>query len=146
MLQKKCDTLQAKCDEYMEKKKDSSKMDSANADFLVAVSRRVKLCSQASNVTGSDLAHFDSMDDDSIRAEAIKAVHPAFDSAGKSSVYLEARFDSIVEQVGTATRMRKGSLNKMMEKYDAADPEEAKARAHQAGKDAWKQPLATVKK
>lgn len=147
-MQKKMDKMQAKLDEYASKTM-NKKMDAADSeDFNAAVKKRVKLIKSASAVCSKEAVEkLDSLSEDEIRIEAIKAVHPRFDGEGKSSVYLEARFDSVMETIDVAERMRKGTYDaKRAEKYDAVDSNEAKERSRAASKDMWKEDLSAVKK
>lgn len=141
----KYDALKAKMDEMEEKKKED-RMDSDT--FRLSVRRRVKLEKAAEKLLSSETVEkFDSMNDDELRKAIIKAKSPKADLEGKSSVYLEARCDSITEVLGEteSTHKEMGSSVLKTEKFDSASPEEARKRAVNAGREMWKQPLTAVK-
>ena len=140
-LMDKMDKMEAQMDEAASKTM-NTKMDSA--DVETKVQSKLRLIRQAERVVGSQAAlKFDSLTDDEIRAEVIKHVHPRAELDGKSSVYLEARFDSITEQVTTAESFRKGTeaTKKQMAKYDNADPKAARAAYIEEQRNAWKSDL-----
>ncbi len=159
----KCDALEAKVDEYEAKKdtqispKVSGKPSGAplydrkdSKDFQDAVRARVKLERDAARAVGSaTVAKFDSMSDDELRAAVIKARYPKAELAGKSSAYLESRFDSIVEQFAESESVRRsmgGSLLERTDAMDVVDPAAARQKAHNDSKDAWKADLSASKK
>lgn len=159
----KCDALEAKVDEYEAKKdtqispKVSDKPSGAplydrkdSKDFQAAVRARVKLERDAARAVGSaTVAKFDSMSDDELRAAVIKARYPKAELAGKSSAYLESRFDSIVEQFAESESVRRsmgGSLLERTDAMDVVDPAAARQKAHNDSKDAWKADLSASKK
>jgi len=141
----RADALQAKLDQYQADACPSERKDSD--DFRVRVRKRVKLEKAAEVILGGEAnSRFDSMSDDDLRAECIKKRHPGVDLADKSSIYLEARFDSIAEKVGKATKFNR-SLGRGMLHNDTqeADPQGARQKAMAESRDAWKRPLTAVK-
>lgn len=148
-LKDKLDMANAKLDEYESKGKGgcSPKMDSAK--FNQAVASRINLIKKAERLVDTKTSQkFDSMTDHQIRCASIRAVHPSVDLKGKSGVYVEARFDSITEQVSAATTLRVGTRNSQarMDKYSGANAEDARQRYMEQSKQAWKTDLSATKK
>lgn len=156
-MKAKHDAMQAKVDEYASqsmgqgegKPGNGQKMDSA--DWRSAVSKRVKLIRTAEKMVPAELAaRFDSLDDESIMATTIKHCSPSTDLHGKSTVYLETRFDLMAEKIseGTALRKEMGShlLNSRMDTFGDVDLKQARLKAIQNSKNEWQAPLSAVKK
>ena len=166
-LKKQLDAMTAKCDALEEKIKEKGDGDISpkvsgkpsgapqfdrkdSKDFSAAVRARARLERAAEALVSTEVAEkFDSMSDDEIRRAAIQARYPKNDLKGKSSTYLEVRFDSLAEEVETATESRREMGRGMLERHDAADkadPKSARDKARNDAKDEWKQPLSAVKK
>ncbi len=161
-LKKQLDAMTAKCDALEAEKKDrkdatasatmnphvgAGKMDSK--DFQSAVRARVALVRKAQNLVSKEIAaKFDSMSDDEIRAATITARYPNTDLKGKSTTYLEVRFDSISEQVEGSASMRREMGSSFMSRMDSeiADPRTARDRMRADSKKEFEQPLSAVKK
>ena len=93
------------------------------------------------------------MSDDEIRAAVIKNRHPNADLEGKSAVYLESRFDSIVETTSTSETVRREmggsylrSLNERMDGAEAANPSAKRKEMLNRARNEWQQPLSASKK
>jgi hypothetical protein len=153
-LQKKHDAFAAASQNQPEKKPDGGKMDSADMERKIRA--RVKLERQAEKLVPFETAQkFDSMSDDEILAAAIKYRSPKADLTGKSSVYLQQRFDSIVEAIaeeGTSERHNAGkallgiSGGRMDSAREDADPSSARLKMVSDTRELWKQPLSASKK
>jgi hypothetical protein len=152
------DAMQAKLDEYAsatlgggEHKMDSKSVRSSKA-FKEQVRHRVNLERQAEKLLDSKTVEkFDSMSDDDIRACVIKSRHPSAELKGKSSVYLESRFDSIMETVEGSERVRHemGSAHLSAARFDAGEgsnPAAKRQESMNASRSLWQQPLSATKK
>jgi len=163
-LKEKLDAMQAKLDELMagpgDKKKDAEeeeekkdaeeekekKMDAAH--IRTAVKARVRLEREAEKVLpAKQTEKFDSMSDDEIRSAVIKHRHPKAELSGKSSIYLQSRFDSIVETFEESATLRKTAGAALLERMDSdTDPNSARTRMSQATKSLWQSNLSASKK
>lgn len=165
-LRKDADEKQAKLDEFAASSmgKGEKKTDSADAGEA-RVRARVKLERTAEKLVTVEVANkFDSMSDDEIRSAVIQAKHPKADLAGKSTVYLQTRFDSIVESIeegGAGARREAGAalLSPGARKWntggrgqarfdanDVPDPSAARQKAIESSRTAWQEPLSGTKK
>lgn len=146
----KVDGLQAKLDELTagpaKKKMDAD-------DFVKAVRRRSLLERQAATLLPEEkVAKFDSMSDDEIRAAVIAQRDPKARLEGKSTTYLEVRFDSIMENVAVAQesnrKMGETLLKRRTSRWDGdeSSPEAARAKALDESRNAWKTDLTAVRK
>lgn len=128
-------------------------------DVQKQIRARVKLERQASQLVPFEVAKkFDSMSDDQVRAAVIKHKSPKADLEGKSSVYLQSRFDSLVEtleETGAETRRNAGRamlglVSNNGERTDSADaevdPTEARRKMINGSRDLWKSDLSARKK
>lgn len=152
----KLDAMQAKLDEYaaqssskMSGEMPGKKMDSA--DVRSQIKLRVRLERQAEKLVPSSVStKFDSMSDDEIRSSVIKHRHPKADLSGKSSVYLQTRFDSITETMeeGETVRKEMGSslLNTRMDKFESADPMNARRAMIDKSRSLYTEKLSASKK
>jgi hypothetical protein len=141
----KNDEMKAKLDEMAvpSEGKKSEKMDSVRA--------RVKLERRAEKlVDGETVKKFDSMSDDEIMSAVIKARYPKTDISGKGSVYLQTRFDSIVDSVEESSVVRKemGSalLRDRMDGAGAVDPSAARRKYIEESRAMYLSPLSSVRK
>lgn len=126
-----------------------AKMDSK--DWHESVKTRVKLEKTAEKLLPKSVTErFDTMSNDEIRAACIQARHPKADLKGKSTVYIQTRFDSIVESFdeGESTRTEMGSYLMSGARMDGAElnPNAARAKMIAASKAEWQSPLSAVKK
>lgn len=166
----KMDALEGKLDAFAassfgkgEKRGDSKGARGASRTGTETYSReqvraRVRLERQAEKLVPFDVAkRFDSMSDDEIRASVIKHHNPKADLKGKSSVYLEARFDSFAESFEdeSASESRREAGKRMLgidgegnERFDGedVDPNKARLKMVQSGREEYKQPLSASKK
>ena len=134
----------AKLDEYASTNiNDKNKYDSADIDTVVK--RKISLIRKAEGIVSEKVAErLDSMSDVEIMTESIKAVVPNFDGAGKSRVYLEARFDGIAESVGSARKFARGVSERKMEKFDSeTNSSDARNKMIKENREAWKQPMSS---
>lgn len=154
-LQKKMDEFASASQNQPEKKPDGEKMDSADVQKMVRA--RAKLERQAEKLVPFSVSkRFDSMSDSEILAAVIKTRSPKADLEGKGHVYLQSRFDSIVESLeeeGTNDRQRAGKalLGAGGARFDAeeradSDPEAARRKMISDTREMYKQPLAANKK
>lgn len=165
-LKKKLDAAEAKVDEAQsatlnrkEKPPEGAgKMDSAENRKIIRA--RVKLEKQAESILPPEQCEkFDSMSDDDIRTACIVHSRPGVDMKGKSSVYLESRFDSIVESLEDerGTEFRKDAGRAAMggegggARTDGADakesdPEAARAKMIASSREEYKKPVGRQKK
>lgn len=164
-LKKQLDAMTAKCDALEEKLKGDTQISPPvsgkpsgapqfdrkdSKDFKAAVQARVSLERTAGRLVSPATAEkFDAMSDDEIRTAVILARQPKADLKGKSTAYLESRFDSISELYAESESVRRGMGGSLMQRFDnddAADPVSARQKAHSDSKDAWKEPLSASKK
>ena len=161
-LKKDLDETRAKLDAMIAVKKDAEanasmkegekkpdRMDSMQAKIRA----RVKLERQAEKLVPAEIAQkFDSMTDNQIRETVIKHRHPKADLAGKSEIYLQTRFDSmleLMEETTTETRKEYGrALLGPDARFDGSDvnPQKARMDAIRAGQDLWKSDLSAKRK
>jgi hypothetical protein len=156
---KKMDSLQEKVDAYANasfgKGEKKDRQDAADAEQRKAEMRaRITLERTAEKLVPFEVAKkFDSMSDDEIRSAVIKHRNPALDLKGKSSVYLEARFDSLVEELGDDSESRKtagraflGAGEKRLDSKEDSDPEAARRKMTADSTALWQAPLSANKK
>lgn len=148
------DAMQAKVDEMAsaslgqgEHKLD--RMDSKEIQTLIRA--RAKLERSAEKLLSAEtVSKFDSMSDDEIRAAVIQARHPSAELKGKSTVYLESRFDSIIESLeGSETVRRKMGSHLLSEKMDgveSSDPLAKRREMIENTRNLWKSNLSASKK
>lgn len=139
----KNDEMKAKLDEMAipSEGKKSEKMDSVRA--------RVKLERRAEKlVDGETVKKFDSMSDDEIMSAVIKARYPKTDISGKGSVYLQTRFDSIVDSVEESSVVRKEMGSALLrDRMDGAvDPSAARRKYIEESRAMYLSPLSSVRK
>lgn len=151
--QEKIDEMQAKLDEYASKtiENPGKKMDSADKAIELRARERARLERQAEKLLPSETVNkFDTMSDDEIRAAVIVKRHPSAELSGKSTVYLQSRFDSIVETIAEGTSLRKEMGSHLLKQNhmdsERVNPEAKRREAIQASKDFWKESLSASKK
>lgn len=148
-LKKKNDALQARVDHLekeMKKKEDSAL---SKQDILKAVRERKRIEDVAEKVLGSEAK----LDQDDL--ELMKAVILKDDAEakldGQSETYIKGRFDALESEVAKR-KERADSLGQTILKTKDTredkdfDSETAKTKMHADAQEAWKQPLAAVKK
>lgn len=154
------DTMQGKLDEYAAGSMNAGQAKPDRADsFDKKVEKRARqrasLERQAEKLVPFEVAKkFDSMSDDEIRASVVKNRHPGAKLDGKSAAYIESRFDSIVESLDEdASEGRKLAGRHMLEigtdrkdSQEECDPNQARLRMVQSGRELYKQPLSANKK
>lgn len=116
------------------------------------VKERTSLEVTARKILGAD-AKLDGKDAKAIKVECIAKVVPTFDSKDKSDVYIQARFDGIVETLDKETATQ-ADRTKQMETVLSARrgdgdltgaAEKAAAAAKEDSRNAWRQPLAMTR-
>lgn len=115
------------------------------------VQRKVKLIMGASKLVPFETARkFDSMSDIKIMKTVIKHVHPKADLDGKSTIYIQSRFDSILEsheESGSEMRSEVGrKLMRADSETEDANPEQARLKMIKGSRELWQQPLSGSKK
>jgi hypothetical protein len=153
-MNQKSDALQAKVDEYAsrtmnqgEKSPQGQNMDSAN--WRQSVQARVKLEKAAEKMVPDSIsARFDSMSDNEIRAAVIQHRHPKTDLKGKSTTYLESRFDMMSEELDQSEVVRREMGSKFLNsRMDGAEsPDAARRRMIESSRKLAELPLSANKK
>jgi len=114
------------------------------------VKARVRLEKIAEQLVPSTLSsRFDSLSDDEIRATVIKHRCPKADLHGKSSVYLQSRFDTIAESLEESVQKRKEMGSALLSRMDSEQelsPHTARLKMVNNSRNEWKSPLSAVKK
>lgn len=131
---------------------EKGKMDSAT--FHHYVRNRVRLEKIAEQLVPASLAtRFDGLSDDEIRATVIKHRCPNADLRGKSSTYLESRFDTIAETLEQSVNKRRemgGALlfggGSRMDASQNLNPQSARLKMIDSSRKEWQSPLSAVKK
>lgn len=129
----------------------------AHPDRMDSVEKRIRartsLVVQASKLVPHEIAQkFDSMSDSKIRAAVIKHTSPHAEVEGKSDVYLQSRFDSIVEaNLEASAEGRRKTGREMMgvdERFDLSPADEFAARRKMVkeSSELWKTNLSGYKK
>lgn len=134
--QAKLDTAEAAL--KAEKEKDHS------ATIATAVKARVGLLETARKapLDKDTVTKLDSMSDLEIRTAVIKAVQPTANLDGQSEVYIQARFDSIMETLDTMSGQRRqvnGDPSKTQVKNDSVDAASARKKMVERMSNAWNQ-------
>ena len=149
----KHDEMQAKIDEMSSQSEGKKQMPAAEGkmdSLSTRVRKRVKLEREAEKLVPAELCvKFDSMSDDEIRMAVIKHRHPKADLAGKSGVYLQSRFDSIVETVSESeTTRREYGRHMLGERMDTAelDPVDARRKMIESTRQLWTNSLSATRK
>ena len=118
-------------------------------EFKLALRSRMNLERNAEKVLPkTEVEKFDSMTDDEIRAMVIQAKHPKADLVGKSSVYLQSRFDSIVETIEESSSVRHEMGSALMrERMDSeSSPVDARKKMIEDSKKLYTSPLSAKRK
>lgn len=155
--QKKFDELQGKFDaqkDELEKAKadleaaKTERNDTAEIEKIVneRVQVRSKLVATAQKVLAKD-TKFDEMTDRQVKEAVILAVSPKAELKDKSDEYVAARFDSAVESLDD-TKITQIGVVKADGGKNEGEPnaEEARQKAMERSKSAWKEPLSATKK
>lgn len=127
------------------------KMDSA--DVKAKIRARVKLERSAEKLVSPEIAkRFDSWSDAQIMAAVVKAKAPRADLEGKSFVYLQTRFDSIVEAEADMSEFTRKEVGRAMlggferkDSFESADPAQARLKMISETRELWKSPLKASK-
>lgn len=143
-------------DEKNEKKDGEGKEEKKDSAMADQIRARVRLERSAEKLVPFEISKkFDSMSDDEIRVAVIQHRNPRAELKGKSSVYLQSRFDSLVEladEEGSENRARAGralmGAEGRMDSKEHADvsPEKARLAMISGTRELWKQPLSASKK
>lgn len=144
-MKAKADAAQAKLDEATEeiKKLKEAKLDEAKIQELVA--KRAKLLETAKPFLKAD-TDFSQMSELEIKKAVVLAKHPEVKLDDKSEVYVEARFDAILETKEEKKDDLKKTLSKVEEsRKDSKDEKESaeavRQRNMKADSEAWKKPI-----
>lgn len=126
--QSKTDALQAKVDSLTEEVK--KKTDSLSEDVIAEkVNKRITVLDTARFVLGSEAKDIEKKSNVDLMKEVIKKDSPEADLEGKTEVYVEARFDHIVESKKKEIEARKQFSQTLAPRKDAKDvPDSKKAR------------------
>src|SRR5579875_1982482 len=157
---KKVDSLQGKLDAYAAESMGKDEKRGDSKDFSQRVRARVILERQAEKLVPFEVAKkFDSMSDDQIRKAVIKHHSPKAELDGKSTVYLQSRFDHLCESLEDedgSTSLRAEAGRRMLgirtdsdEREDGAeevDPNQARLKMIQSSRDFYKSDLSARKK
>lgn len=135
------DSLQAKLDEAQAKIEELEALRDDTSKLQEAVKARLELERTAAKFLPKD-AKLDGLTDRQVREAVIKAKHPKFDGEGLSDVYVQARFDAIVESEPTRDdlaiqRQRRLSAVKVDGQGERDDAEEARKKAHETITGMW---------
>ena len=163
-MRRKFDHFRAKFDNFAAESfgKDEKHADRGDSASQKAVRERVKLERLAEKLVPSQIvAKFDSMSDDQVRATVIKHRHPKADLSGKSSDYLQMRFDTLCEDFEyvdeDARSLRRDAGRRMLglDRNDAEgeehqdseiDPNQARLKMIKTSRDEYKSNLSATKK
>ena len=141
--EEKKDSIQARLDAVEEKLNSTSNSDAINK----AVETRIAIEDAAKSVGLTDFKGKSNLD---LMKETIVKHSPKFDAKDKSEAYVQARFDAVVEEIGSRNDRREQLSGKFTKtdsrKDDEFDSNAAREKAHADAKDGWKQPLAASKK
>lgn len=137
--QKEIDKLQAVNDDYKSKLETKNQTDSADK-FRDAVKVRVALESKGEKVLGGEI-NLDSMSDEEIKLKVIHKLRPSSNLDGKSTDYVDARFDMVMEDFkaedaddGSEDRKKFGK-KLVIQNEDQDDPWAKSEKARQAAWD-----------
>jgi len=130
------DKLTALCDDLKSKIKVQNDTDDA-ADFRNAVKVRVALETKSGDILGSDM-NLDSLSDVEIKTKVIEKLRPATNLDGKSAEYIDARFEICVEDHATVAEKKVGKNIQNTDGLEKDSVAEAKAKAWDLAKNAWK--------
>lgn len=130
------------------KKLEAERADAADPKKVAElVNARVALVSKAREVLGAE-AKLDDMDAPSIKRAVLAKLHPDLKFDGKSSDYLDARFDAALDGASKeALAALRAAAEKSGERNDGGqnDAEKARAQARKDAEEAWKKPLTAAK-
>jgi hypothetical protein len=130
------------------KKLETERADAADPKKITGqVNARVALISRAREVLGAE-AKLDEMDAPAIKAAVLAKLHPELKLDGKSTDYVDARFDAAIESaVKNAAGTARAAADDKGERKDGEplDAEKARLQARKDAEDAWKKPLSAVK-
>lgn len=153
-LQVKKDGLMQKMDAMANASMGAGEKKMDSADVQVAIRKRAKLERKAASLLPTEIVErFDSWTDAQIMAAVIKHHAPRADLSGKSEIYLQSRFDSIVEaeEERESSRVREHMGRAMLgegrtDSEEKLDPAQARMKMIQGSRELWKQPLTAGRK
>jgi hypothetical protein len=130
------------------KKLEQERSDAADPKTVATlVASRVALVTRAREVLGAE-AKLDELGAPAIKAAVLAKLHPDLKLDGKSSDYIDARFDAAIESASsTAAGKARAAAGTGTEHKDGEplDAEKARAQARKDAQDAWQKPLTAVK-
>ena len=136
--------MEAKADALEKENKDLKEAKMDEKTILARVVARRKIEDLASKVLPAE-TKLDEMTDLQIKTEVLKATCPEIKLDGKSEIYVEARFDHVLETHKDGTDALAAALTKQnASRVDGAkgsNADEARARSMKADAEAWKKPL-----
>jgi hypothetical protein len=138
-IQAKADELQAKCDSLNEKLKQRN--DSADESKLRSmIQTRIKLEKVAAAVLKKDSAEIEKLSDIEIKKEVIGA-RSSIDLKEKSEAYIDARFDSIAEDISKEIASEEETKKAFEARFDSrkTDAEAARQRQKDRTLNGWKE-------
>lgn len=129
----RADELDAKFKESENKRKDTSEMDKR-------VQARIDLMSKAAKVPGVNADDFQGLSDRDVMIKAVQARHSGTNLDGKSDDYVQARFDSVIEDLEEAAP---GGTERIAPKPSKTQNSDAKSEEEAFGKsvmnlNAWR--------
>lgn len=150
--EKKSDELErakAKLDSLEEENKKLKESVMDDSQIHAKVVERAKLLESAKKVLGSEV-NFDSMNDAEIKKEVVAKKCPSIKLDEKSEVYIEARFDHIVETLDQEpTNKLKDAISKKVksdsEPTKEVTSEQVREKNMKLDQEAWKKPLGKKK-
>ncbi len=148
--QKEVDTLQARCDALESDKAKAATVVTDDAKVREMVKERMKVEKVAGAVLKDASIKIDSMTDLEIKKAVIAAEAKGSNLEGKSTDYVNARFDHILEGLVEKKAITLGVAIQEARQDAAAKTVEGSVEARNkmitTSQDAWKQPLSGVKK
>lgn len=132
----KCDEVQAKLDSALEENK-KIKTDSNDEKRINALAEeKMKVLSVANFVVGKEFKA-DGLTNLEIKKKVLES--KSIDLANKSEAYIEARYDSVAETLGSEIEAIKTFGEKVITRHDSVkSPDDARKEAMEKTKNAWK--------
>jgi hypothetical protein len=139
-LQAKADELMAKCDSLEEKLKQRKDSTLDEATLRARIQTRVKLEKVAAVVLKKDSAEIEKMSDMDIK-KAVIGAKSSVDLKDKSEAYVEARYDSIVEDINEEIKGQEELSKAFESRFDSrkTDSQSARERQKERTLNGWKE-------
>lgn len=129
------------------KKLEAERADAADPKKVAElVNARVALVSKAREALGAE-AKLDDLDAPAIKRAVLAKLHPELKLDGKSTEYLDARFDAALEgaSADALAALRAAAESGGQRADGTSDAEKARAQARKDAEEAWKKPLTAAK-